>query len=95
MVGPADGTIPFEHFDLSPVGVYLYSDLLLCEGEKVELRLSLPCSSDPVTVDGVVVRAQVGDEQQPPGMGVVFRDTDKDALAALRRYVAGRFAGNV
>jgi Tfp pilus assembly protein PilZ len=95
MVDPADGAIPFGHFDLSAVGVYLYSDLLLSEGEKVELRLSLPCSFEPITVDGVVVRAQVGDEQQPSGMGVVFRDTDEDALAALRLYVAGRFAGSV
>ena len=34
--------IPLELFDLSSSGAYIRSDLLLCPGEEVDIRLELP-----------------------------------------------------
>jgi len=83
--------VAFECFDLSAVGVYLYSDLLLSPGEIVHLRLKLPWSARPVHVRGEVVRAEPEDGAQSPGMGVAFRDLGADVEAELKRYVARRF----
>lgn len=83
--------VPFDRFDLSAVGVYLYSDFLLSVGEEIGLRLRLPFSPRAVEVSGRVVRAQVGDEQQPAGMGVAFRDLDPGLRRELRDFIARRF----
>jgi hypothetical protein len=87
----AGHAVPFERFDLSTVGVYLYSDFLLSEGEDVCLKIRLPFSPRAVEVAGRVVRAQEGDEQQPAGMGVAFRDVDNGLRQELREFVARRF----
>jgi hypothetical protein len=84
-------SIPFETFDLSTVGVYLYSDLLLEPGEIVHLRLRLPWNARPIHVHGEVVRAEQDSEAQPPGMGVAFRDLGAEVAQELRKYVAKRF----
>ena len=87
--------IGFDCFDLSAVGVYLYSDLLMSPGERVRLRLRLPTTGGPVALEGEVVRAQVEDGAQNPGMGVAFRDVDQNVQEALRSYVAQRFIRHV
>ena len=83
--------IEFDCFDLSAVGVYLYSDLLLSPGERVRLQLRLPTTGGAVAIAGEVVRAQVEEGIQSPGMGVAFRDLDHGVQEALRSYVAQRF----
>ncbi len=84
-------SMAFDCFDLSAVGVYLHSDLLLFEGEELLLRLSLPSSRRPFSVKGKVVRADVGDGKGSAGMGVAFCDMGHDAREQLRCYVARRF----
>jgi hypothetical protein len=91
LIDESGRAIPFECFDLSAVGVYLYSDLLLSPGEMVRLRLTLPWSARPITVQGEVVRAEPEDGTQRPGMGVAFRDLGADVAQELRSYVARRF----
>jgi hypothetical protein len=83
--------IPYDCFDLSAVGMYLHSDLLLTEGERLSLRISLPGGPHPLSVDGVVVRAEMGDELRSSGMGVAFRNLSDEAREILRGYVARRF----
>jgi hypothetical protein len=83
--------IPYECFDLSAVGMYLHSDLLLTEGERLSLRISLPGCVHPLSVDGEVVRAEIGDELRRAGMGVAFRNLSEEAREILRGYVARRF----
>jgi hypothetical protein len=87
----AGHSVPFDCFDLSAVGVYLYSDFLLTEGDDISLLIRLPFSPRAVEVSGRVVRAQVGDEQQPAGMGVAFRDLDAGLRQDLRDFIARRF----
>jgi c-di-GMP-binding flagellar brake protein YcgR len=83
--------IAFDCFDLSAVGVYLYSDLLLSPGERVRLRLCLPTTGGKVAVEGEVVRAEAEEGVQQPGMGVAFRELEPTVQEALRSYVAERF----
>lgn len=84
-------SVPYECFDLSAVGMYLHSDLLLTEGERLQLRITLPGGSRPVVVRGVVVRAEDGDGPRRSGMGVAFRNLSEEAREELRGYVARRF----
>lgn len=91
LIDEGGGAIAFECFDLSAVGVYLYSDLLFSPGEIVHLRLKLPWSIRPVHVRGEVVRAEPENEAQSPGMGVAFRDLGAEVELELKRYVARRF----
>ncbi len=91
LVDEQGDAMAFDCFDLSAVGVYLHSDLLLYEGEELLLRLSLPSSRRPFSVKGKVVRADVGDGQGSAGMGVAFCDMGHDAREQLRCYVARRF----
>ena len=88
-------SIVFDCFDLSAVGVYLYSDLLMSPGERVRLRLRLPTTGGAVAVEGEVVRAETEDGVQNPGMGVAFREVDDRVREALRSYVAQRFIRHV
>lgn len=83
--------VPYDCFDLSAVGMYLHSDLLLTEGERLALRITLPGGSRPVDVRGVVVRADIGDGLRLSGMGVAFRNLSEEAREELRGYVARRF----
>jgi len=83
--------VPYDCFDLSAVGMYLHSDLLLTEGERLALRITLPGGSRPVDVRGEVVRADIGDGLRRSGMGVAFRNLSEEAREKLRGYVARRF----
>jgi len=91
MIDERGRAIGFDSFDLSAVGVYLYSDLLMSPGERVQLRLRLPSSGGPVALEGEVVRAETEGGAQNPGMGVAFRGVEPDVQEALRTYVAERF----
>jgi len=91
VVDEAGNSVPFDCFDISAVGVYLRSDLLLCEGERLTLMLTLPPRGRPVSVRGEVIRADTGDGLHAPGMGIAFREMGHDIREQLRRYVAKRF----
>lgn len=84
-------TIPFDCFDISAVGVYLHSDLLLTEGERLDLKLTLPSAVRAVSIRGEVVRADTGDGFHAPGMGIAFRGIAPEVREQLRSYVARRF----
>ena len=88
-------SVPFDCFDISAVGIYLHSDLLLIEGEKLMLKLALPSANRPVSVCGEVVRADMGDGFHAPGMGIAFREMGADVREQLRKYVARRFFRHV
>jgi len=92
MTDGAGRAIPFDCFDLSAVGVYLRSDLLLSPGEDVLLTLRLPPLWRPVCISGTVVRSETGGERHGPGMGVAFVEMGDEARESLRRYVAQRLA---
>jgi c-di-GMP-binding flagellar brake protein YcgR len=83
--------VPYDCFDLSAVGMYLHSDLLLTEGERLAMRITLPGGVRPVSVRGEVVRAEIGDGLRRSGMGVAFRNLSDEAREELRGYVARRF----
>lgn len=95
LIDDSGRAIVFDCFDLSAVGVYLYSDLLLSPGERVRMRLRLPTTGGAVAVEGEVVRAEDEEGAQNPGMGVAFREVGQDVQEALRSYVAQRFIRHV
>lgn len=92
MIDGYGSTIPFDNYDLNAVGVYLYSDYLLCVGEKLDLKVSLPSGKTPLRITGEVVHANAGDN---PGMGVAFRRLSVMDKQQLQNYVAQRFLRHV
>lgn len=86
-----DQGVTFDCFDLSSVGVYLYSDILLAEGEPVTLRLSLPGVENYFYIEGQVVRSNMGDQHCESGMGVAFKNVDFEVKNELQKFVAQRF----
>lgn len=89
------GLVPFTSFDLSSLGVYLHSDLLLSPGEEVQLLISLPALAQPLHVRGEVIRSDVGSELRAPGMGVAFRGLGDEDQLLLTRFVSRTCNGHV
>ena len=86
--------MPFDCFDISPVGAYLHSEFLLMPGDEVQLRLRLSCRFRPIQITGEVVRVEMGEDGLPPGMGIAFRDIAKQDSDVLKQFLLRRFLGN-
>ena len=87
MVDDTGPIATFENYDLSHMGVYLYSDILFSEGDQVELRLSLPSYSEPIYVCGEVDHATAG---KKGAMGITFKNLGTYHELLLRQFVARR-----
>lgn len=83
--------VAFDKYQLSPYGVFLYSQYLHCEGEKINLRVSLPSLDTPMFIEGEVINATV---DLDPGMGIAFRKIKPLDRKYLQDYVAKRFIEN-
>ena len=81
-------------FDLSAVGVYLHSELLLTKGDTIELRIRIPDRHRPIDIVGEVVRVETGDRGLAPGMGIAFREIADTDAAALNQFLLRRFLSN-
>jgi uncharacterized protein (TIGR02266 family) len=82
-----EGELIFDSGDLSQGGAFLRSDLLLEQGERFSLSLSVPGLPKPVTTQAKVAWVRRFPAQgEAAGMGVQFvdmRDEDRAALEAL------------
>ena len=94
MVDDEDNAMPFDCFDLSPVGAYLHSEFLLLPGDRVTLRLRLDYQHRPLEVEGEVVRVETGDDGLPPGMGIAFREMAQRDSIKLKQFLFRRFLCN-
>ena len=81
-------------FDLSAVGVYFHTDLLLNPGERVQLRMRIPYRYRPIHVVGEVVRVETGKRGIAPGMGIAFREIAETDSTALKQFLSRRFLSN-
>lgn len=84
--------VSFDNYQISTVGAFLHSPYLHCEGEKLQLRLSLPRVERPLLIEGEVVHANMDTES---GMGIVFRRMSLRDKRYLQEYVTRRFINNV
>ncbi len=94
IVDDEDNAMPFDCFDLSPVGVYLHSDYLLLQGDRVTIRLRLDFQHRPIEVEGEVVRVETGEDGLAPGMGIAFREMGRRDSNKLKQFLFRRFLCN-
>lgn len=86
--------IQYECPNISPVGVYLLTELLLFPGDEVNLRIRLSARQQPMVIVGKVVRVDTGDTGQAPGMGISFTDISTTDSKELKLFLMRRFLSN-
>ena len=84
-----DGQLAFDSRDVSPGGAFLRADLLLEEGEHLNLEFVLPQGRRAIKARGVVawVRRFPTDNTEP-GMGVRFTELAPEDQRALEEFTA-------
>ncbi len=81
---------PLSCFDISAVGAYLHSDYLYCLGESIRLRVRIAGRPRAIDITGEVVRVETGETGLVPGMGIAFRQIDKQDADDLRQFLMRR-----
>jgi len=64
--------------DINEQGVFVLSDEPLPEDAEVHLLITLPGRTQPLSVVGVVSHTVVPEDEDVPGMGIVFRLSDSE-----------------
>jgi hypothetical protein len=84
--GAVDGPQKTFTRDLNEEGVFVVTDSPLPEESEVHLLVSFPGRAQPVSLSGVVTHTVVPEDEDVPGMGIVFR-VEGDALTDLTMAV--------
>jgi hypothetical protein len=88
------GALPYECFDISPVGTYLHTEFLLVPGDEVNLKIRLSARHQPMDVVGEVVRVETGENGLQPGIGIAFTKIAKTDSKELKQFLMRRFLSN-
>jgi uncharacterized protein (TIGR02266 family) len=85
--GAVDGPATTFTKDLNEEGVFLFTDKPLPETSQVHMLLTLPGRPQPLSLVGKVSHTIVAQDDEPPGMGIVFDldDAARDHLTAIVR----------
>jgi uncharacterized protein (TIGR02266 family) len=68
-------------------GMFIETDTPPDPGSAVALEFRIPGSEDPIQVMGRVVRATLGDQSEPPGMGIEFENLDAQSRELINQLV--------
>jgi Tfp pilus assembly protein PilZ len=85
--GAVDGPANTFTKDLNEEGVFLFTDKPLPETSQIHMLLTLPGRPQPLSLVGKVSHTIIAQDDEPPGMGVVFDldDAARDQLAEIVR----------
>jgi len=75
-------------------GMFVETDTPADLGSPVELEFRIPGSEEPIQVLGRVVRATVGDHDDPPGMGIEFENLDAQSRELINELVRNLRVGS-
>ncbi len=84
--------------DINEEGVFVVSEQPLPEDSPVHLVLEIPGHSEPITLTGVVSHTVVVEDEDLPGMGIVFDDSTilANVVDELeKRFLAGSLPDDV
>lgn len=84
--GAVDGPRTTVTRDINEEGVFVISDAPLPEDSEVHLLVTFPGQDAPMSLSGVVSHTVVPEDEDVPGMGIVFA-LDDGARASLRAAV--------
>ena len=79
--GPANTTTK----DINEEGVFLFTDKPLPETSQVHMLVSVPGKDQPLSLVGKVSHTILAQDEEPPGMGIVFDldDTQRELLHSV------------
>lgn len=85
--GAVEGPATTFTKDINEEGVFLFTDRPLPETSQVHMLVSLPGRPQPLSLIGKVSHTIVAQDDEPPGMGIVFDldDAARDQLAEVVR----------
>lgn len=78
--GGLKGAVATHTRDINEHGVFVLTEEPLPEGAEVHLLITLPDRADALNLVGRVTHTVVPEDEDVPGMGVVFRAADADAV---------------
>jgi Tfp pilus assembly protein PilZ len=85
--GAVEGPASTFTKDINEEGVFLFTDRPLPETSQVHMLLNLPDRPEPLSLIGKVSHTIIADDDEPPGMGIVFDldDAARDQLTEIVR----------
>ena len=84
--------------DINEEGLFLFTDKPLPETSQIHMLVTVPGKSQPLSLMGKVSHTIIAEDDEPPGMGVVFEldDTQRADLVEVIRHLETEFAaGNL
>ncbi len=92
----AEGFFELRTEDLSLGGMFIATDHLVPQGEKVRLVLQVPGEQPPVKAVAEVVRVvEESTPGQPAGLGVRFLELTKEGLGSIQRFLGKQVSGEI
>lgn len=87
--------------DINEEGVFLFTDNPLPETSQVHMLVAVPGQAQPLSLMGKVSHTIIAEDEEPPGMGIVFEldDAQRELLIAIMKELeaelhAGRLPTN-
>jgi uncharacterized protein (TIGR02266 family) len=83
--GAVEGPASTFTKDINEEGVFLFTDRPLPETSQVHMLVTVPGKPQPLSLVGKVSHTIVAQDDEPPGMGIVFEldDAQREQLAAV------------
>jgi Tfp pilus assembly protein PilZ len=94
--GAIEGPAQTVTKDINEEGVFLFTDKPLPETSQIHMLVTVPGKPHPLSLVGRVSHTILAQDEEPPGMGVVFDldDATREQLHAVIRELEAALAGN-
>jgi Tfp pilus assembly protein PilZ len=83
--GAVEGPATTFTKDINEEGLFLFTDKPLPETSQIHMLVTVPGRSQPLSLMGKVTHTIIAENDEPPGMGIVFDcdDAQRDELAGI------------
>jgi Tfp pilus assembly protein PilZ len=83
--GAIEGPATTHTKDINEEGLFLFTDKPLPETSQVHMLVTVPGKSQPLSLMGKVTHTIIAENEEPPGMGIVFDcdETQREQLVAI------------
>lgn len=85
--GAVEGPASTFTKDINEEGVFLFTDKPLPETSQIHMLVTVPGQAQPLSLMGKVSHTIIAQDEEPPGMGIVFEldDAQRELLVALMK----------
>jgi uncharacterized protein (TIGR02266 family) len=94
--GAVEGPAKTFTKDINEEGVFLFTDKPLPETSQVHMLVTVPGKQQPLSLMGKVSHTILAQDEEPPGMGIVFdvNDTEREQLIAVMKELEAMLEKN-